>query len=189
VKLKFCLLALVLLLVTSTLVTAQSPPATAAVPPTEASLGPPEHPATPEQIREYLSLIGFVENAHKVMTQMVHAARDTSASYYSASFWDDMNTAILKIDLITPNIPAYQKYFSQEDMATTIAFYKTPSGQRLLAAQPFISSSAGDVLREAGRAAGIQVALKHKDEIEALKKKSESSTDSTTTPGKSQQPN
>jgi hypothetical protein len=181
VKLKFCLLAFVLFLVTSTLVSAQSSPATPAVPSTEASLGPPEHPATPEQIREYLSLIGFVENAHKVMTQMVHAARDTSASYYSASFWDDMNTAVLKIDLITPTIPAYQKYFSQEDMAT--------SGQRLLAAQPFISSSAGDVLREAGRAAGIQVALKHKDEIEALKKKSESSTDSTTTPGKSQQPN
>ncbi|HWW98829.1 MAG TPA: DUF2059 domain-containing protein [Edaphobacter sp.] len=183
-KLKSSLLALILLLVAPILASAQT---TSPAAPTEsiATLAPPEHPATPEQIREYLSLTKFVENAHKAMTQMLRTTRATSAPYYTASFWDDMNTAILEIDLVTPNIPAFQKYFSQEDMAATIAFYKTPSGQRLLAAQPFIASAAGDILRDAGRTVGMQVALKHKDEIEALTKKSQPATPATTPPDKS----
>jgi len=136
----------------------------------------PEHPATPDQIREYLSLVNYVGTAHKMMVQMLKASRATSAPYYTASFWDDMESAVLDLDLVTPAIPSYQKYFSEEDMAATITFYKSPAGKRLLQAQPFISSLTGDVLRKAGSEAGRQVGLKHKGEIEALRKQKENSS-------------
>lgn len=55
-------------------------------------------------------------------------------------------------------------------MTAIIAFYEAAAGKRLLAAQPFISSAAGEVLRKAGSEAGQQVGLKHKDEIETLMK-------------------
>jgi uncharacterized protein len=150
---------------------AQSAPATPA-PDKVTEIAPPEHPATADQIREYLAITNAVETAHKVMQQSIKTSRITSAPYFTASFWDDMESAVMNIDIAAPCIPAFQKYFSKEDMAATITFYKTPAGQRLLAAQPFITSAIGDVLRNAGREAGKQVGLKHKDEIERLMKES-----------------
>lgn len=163
-------------------VTAQAAPA---VPSADslANVAPPEHPATPDQVREYLALVHYVDTAHKMMGQMLKASRATSAPYYTDSFWDDMAKALMEIDLITPVIPAYQKYFSQEDMTTTIAFYESAAGKRLLAAQPFISSAAGEVLRKAGTEAGQQVGLKHKEEIETLMKQQKQGPTAQPTPG------
>lgn len=158
-------------------------PASSATSDPAPNIAAPEHPATPEQIREYLVLIKYVGTAHKLMGQMLNASRATAAPYYSASFWEDMEKAIMEIDLVTPVIPAYQKYFSQEDMAATIAFYKSPAGQRLLEAQPFISSSAADVLRKAGSEAGREVGLKHKDEIETLMKQQKQESPAKPAPG------
>ena len=167
-KMTTLLLLLVLAAPASKVVAQASPAAPSAD--SVADIAAPEHPATPEQVREYLALVNYVGTAHKMMGQMLRASRATSAPYYTESFWDDMEKAIMEIDLVTPVIPAYQKYFSQEDMTATIAFYKSPAGKRLLAAQPFISSAAGAVLRTAGTEAGQQVGLKHKDEIETLMK-------------------
>jgi hypothetical protein len=105
------------------------------------------------------------------MDELLKVSRATAAPYYPAAFWEDMGTAIKDIDIITPVVPAYQKYFSEEDMAATIAFYKSPAGKRLLEADPFIASLSGDTLRKIGREAGEKVGLKHKAEIEELMKK------------------
>jgi hypothetical protein len=167
--LKSSFLAIALVLASASLTLAQS----ASSNNDASSLAPPEHPATESQVREYLTLTRSVEAAHSAMTEMIKSSRATSAPYLTASFWDDMEKAVLEIDLVGPCIPAYQKYFSQEDMAATIAFYKSPAGKRLLEAQPFIMSAASDVARKAGQQVGAQVALKHKDEIERLMKQSQ----------------
>jgi hypothetical protein len=135
-----------------------------------ADLGPPAHPATPSQIREYLKLTSAVENAHAAMAQMLKVSRTTSAPYLTPSFWDDMEKAVMGIDIVDPCIPAFQRYFSEEDMAAAIAFYKTAAGQRMLAAQPFVASALGEVLQKAGREAGEKVGLQHKAEIDRLMK-------------------
>jgi uncharacterized protein len=166
-KLKHGFLAIALIFACVSLAPAQAP-SPAAGPNGIAELAPPEHPATADQIREYLSLTHSVEIAHAAMGQMLKASRATSAPYYTASFWDDMEKAIMDIDMVGPCIPAYQKYFSEEDMAATIAFYKMPAGKRLLAAQPFITATLSDVLRKVGEQAGKQVGLKHQDEIQKL---------------------
>jgi protein TonB len=111
-----------------------------------------------------------VETAHKMIASEIRASRATSSPYFTASFWDDMEKAVMEIDLAGLIIPAYQKYFSEEDMAATLAFYKTPAGQRLLAAQPSIGAAVAGAAQEAGQMAGRQVALKHQAEIENLKK-------------------
>jgi uncharacterized protein len=162
--LKSSFLAVALLLACAPLALAQS----ASVKNDASTLAPPEHPATEAQVREYLSLTHSVEIAHAAMGQMLKASRATSAPYYTASFWDDMEKAIMDIDMVGPCIPAYQKYFSEEDMAATIVFYKMPAGKRLLAAQPFITATLSDVLRKVGEQAGKQVGLKHQDEIQKL---------------------
>ena len=168
-KSKSVFLAIILMLARAPFAPSQSVPGN-----NDAStLAPPEHPATAEQVREYLTLTHALDTAHKVMAASLKAARATSAPYYTVSFWDDMEKAVMDIDLVGPSIPAYQKYFSQEDMATTIAFYKSPAGRQLLAAQPYISSVASEAVRKAGEAAGYQVGLKHQAEIQKLQQQAQ----------------
>jgi hypothetical protein len=166
-KSKSALLAIAFMLACLPLASAQAAPAAA-------TLAPPEHPATEAQIREYLTLTRALDIAHNAMAQSLKAARATSAPYFTTSFWDDMQKAVMDIDLVGPLLPAYQKYFSEEDMAATIAFYKSPAGSRLLAAQPFITSAASDAARKAGEAAGREVGLKHQDEIQKLMQQQQS---------------
>ena len=131
-------------------------------------LPPPAHPATADQIREYLNLTHAVDKMHKVISQNVKTARITSAPYFTGGFWDDMEKAVLNLDLVTPIISSYQKYYSQEDMAALIAFYKSSAGQRMLAAEPHISADLDATLRQAGAEACREVGEKHKDEIQRL---------------------
>jgi len=146
-------------------------PSTAAKASTGASdPAPPAHPATPEQIREFLTVTDYVPNAHKMMSQMLASSRASAGARLPADFWDDMDKSLQQLDLTSAIVPAYQKYFSQSDMAATLTFYKSPAGKQLLAAQPYISSTAGDVLRNAGRTVSQQVYARHKDEIDALQK-------------------
>lgn len=70
-------------------------------------------------------------------------------------------------------MPAYQKYFSQEDMQSVIEFYRSPAGARLLAAQPLITSYAQQQLHSIGEKIGQEVYLRHKDEIDAARNKYE----------------
>ena len=151
--------------------TTPSPHAQTTTEPAEALI--PAHPATVEQIHEYYRLTHAVETAHKLMVQMVSGMQTTSAPYLPKAFWDDMRTSIANIDIESAFIPAYQKYFSEEDMAAVIDFYKSTAGQHLLQSAPFLESAAGDQLRDAGRKVGQEVYLRHKDEIEAAKKKYE----------------
>lgn len=131
------------------------------------------HPATVEQIHEYYAITHAIEMAHKVMDQTVSAMQATSPDYLPKDFWEDMRTSLAAVDLEAAFVPAYQKYFSQEDMQSVIDFYKSPAGQRLLAAQPLITSYAQQQLHSIGEKIGQEVYLRHKDEIEAARNKYE----------------
>jgi hypothetical protein len=129
------------------------------------------HPATVAQIHEYYATTHAIELAHKVMRQMMDTAQSTAAPYIPKSFWDDMRTTMDSVDLESAFIPAYQKYFSEEDMKQVLIFYKSEAGQHLLTAQPLITSAASEVLRKTGFELGRQVGERHADEIAAAKKK------------------
>lgn len=133
------------------------------------------HPATVEQIHEYYAITHSIEMAHKVMDQMVVAMQSTSPDYLPKDFWEDMRQSLATVDLEAAFVPAYQKYFSQEDMQSVIEFYKSPAGQHLLAAQPLITSYAQEQLHSIGAKIGQEVYLRHKDEIEAARNKYEES--------------
>jgi hypothetical protein len=129
------------------------------------------HPATIAQIKEYFVLTNGIVTAHKIMNTSLNAMQATSAPYFPKAFWEDMRSSLEKLDIESIFIPAYQKFFSEEDMQQVIAFYKSPAGQRLLEAQPLIVSATSDELRKAGAELGRQVAERHAEEIAAAKKK------------------
>ena len=148
----------------------QAPAPNLAPPPQTSTVAPPQHPATEAQLREYFDLTGFVRTSQQVMTNMIRAQRATAAPYYPASFWDDMNDQITKLDLVSVNIPIYQEYFSEQDMAAILAFFHSPAGVKLRQDQPVIVSAAQVIIRGRAEALGKAVYLRHKDEIDAARK-------------------
>jgi len=164
---RFRVLALSVLLAASVKLPAQN----VVQPAASASIPTPQHPATADQIREYFNVINLDRTVHQLMDQMVKAMQATSAPYYPASVWEDMHKSIGEFDILGPMVPIYQKYVSQEDMAATLAFYRSDAGQRLLAAQPVMAAESQTIFPELGRKIGEEVARRHLDEIIAAKKK------------------
>ena len=160
------------------------------VPRAPGDVAPPEHPATPDQIRDYLELTKASENAHHAFSQLIANSKSQAPPSFPADFWDDLTKSFNGIDVVAELTPLYQRYFSQEDMAAALVFYKTPAGKRVLADQPLAAVSAGDVLRRDGQRVGQETYARHKAEIDASQKtgqpslSSPSSTPSSSTPAK-----
>ena len=150
-----------------------SPSAAQTQPQTSASAAAPapEHPATPDQVREYFKLIRLDQTVHSMMESMLKAAQATAAPYYPDSVWDDMRTTFGNYDLLTDLIPVYQRHISQDDMSSILSFYHTPAGQRLLVAQPVMVAEAQAIFPSVGRKLGEEVAARHMEEIKAAKQK------------------
>jgi hypothetical protein len=152
-----------------------SPCAAQTQPQADASAGAPrtapEHPATSDQVREYFKLVRLDQTVHNIMEQMLKAAQATSAPYYPQSVWDDMRTTFGNYDLMTDMVPIYQRHISQEDMSAILSFYHSPSGERLLAAQPVMVAEAQAIFPAVGRKLGEEVAARHMEEIKAAKQK------------------
>ena len=177
------ILAVLLAISVSTLAAAAQNAAAPAASPDVSSLAPPAHPASEAQIREYLALTHALDIAGKAMVELIHSQRALSPPFLTPGFWDDMEKAVAHIDLVPLVVPAYQKYLSEEDMGSLIAFYKTPAGQRILASQPFIQSAISDAGRKAGEQAGLEVSKKHAAEIERLMKEPQQKTPAIQVPG------
>lgn len=133
----------------------------------------PAHPATEAQIREYFALTHLDQSMKTLMTQMVSTYRATSAPYFPESFWEDMNRTLGSFDFLGKLVPVYQEYISEDDLGTVIAFYKTTAGRHLLEAQPLMMAETQKRFREMGQQLGLEVAMRHKDEIAAAQKKYE----------------
>ena len=156
VRIRLVLLSCLLAVSGTSLLTAQTPSATAPHPDLVQT-----HPVTPAQIHEYFAVTHALEMAHKTMHQVVDGMQATSAPYLPKAFWDDLRSTMDTIDLEAAMVPAYQKYFSEDDMQQILAFYKSPAGQRMLEAQPLITSAATAVLQKEGQELGRQVGERH----------------------------
>jgi uncharacterized protein len=129
--------------------------------------------ATPDQIKEYISLTHAVQQTRQLMQTMTKGMENNAASYLPQSFWDDFHSGLDKVDLQAALIPAYQKYFSQQDMEQILAFYRTPAGQHFASVQPLIGSVSEDTIRRVTSELGNQVATRHASEINAAKRQYE----------------
>src|SRR5215475_6340594 len=68
----------------------------------------PEHPATPEQIREYFKVVHLDQTTHALIDQMVKASQATGAPYLPASLWDDLRKTFNDYDFLADLVPIYQ---------------------------------------------------------------------------------
>jgi hypothetical protein len=104
---------------------------------------------------------------------------DSAIEYYRRSFppfipqdvVDDLDKSLQNADLESQAATIYPKYISTEDATTIIAFYKSPAGQHLITAQPYMMTEIQHSAIEVAQQTAKEVITRHKAEIEAAQQK------------------
>jgi hypothetical protein len=112
-------------------------------------------PASKEDIEKYLdathardTMKTMMDAVTKQMHQTIHeqVKKDPSLPSDFEARMDKTTEDMFKDfpidDLLQAMIPAYQKYLSKGDVDALIAFYSTPTGQKILKEMPLISAEA-----------------------------------------------
>lgn len=94
-----------------------------------------------QAIRELLEVTGSAKLGMQVVNNMV-SAYQKSYSKADSSFWDEFLKEIKPDEFVTLTIPIYDKYFSEEEIRQLIAFYKTPTGQKIISTMPSVMKEA-----------------------------------------------
>jgi hypothetical protein len=131
------------------------------------SAAAPEHPITVAQVRELLELTGANQLRIQVMRKMMVQIKQAFPPFIPKDVMDDMESSLEKIDTEPMAVRVYQRYFSTEDAAQLIAFYKTPTGQRVIRVLPIVTGELQDAGAKEGERVAQQVIKQHMDEIKA----------------------
>jgi hypothetical protein len=113
-------------------------------------------PATKEDVERYLQAIHshdtmkqMVEAMSKPMHQMIHEQFMKDKDKLPADFEartnkmiDDMMKDMPLDEMLQAMVPVYQKHFTKGDIDTFVAFYSTPTGQKMLREMPAIMAEA-----------------------------------------------
>lgn len=115
-----------------------------------------EPPATKEDVQKYFEVMHsrdmvnkLVEAMLKPLHQMVHEQYMKDKDNLPPDCEDRMNQrmdAMLRDmpwdDMIQAEMPAFQKHLTKHDLESIVAFYSSPTGQKLLREMPTIMSEA-----------------------------------------------
>ena len=93
-----------------------------------------EHSEKVANIRKMIQLTGGAKIVDQIFDSMTANFKDPKQQEFFRQFRQELDINQL-YELI---IPAYDKYLSGDDIKEIVRFYQTPTGQRLLDAQPKI---------------------------------------------------
>jgi uncharacterized protein len=111
-------------------------------------------PATKEDVEKYLHAVHSQDMMRKMMDAMVKSMqqmthdrhlkdKDKLPADFEArtnKMMDDMVKDMPFDEMIQAMVPAYQKHFTKGDMDSLLAFYTSPTGQKLLRELPAITA-------------------------------------------------
>jgi hypothetical protein len=115
-----------------------------------AQQSPSDAPATKEDVQKYLEVMHSremiaqtLEAMSKPMHQMMHERYLKDKDKLPADFEARMNKVLDDTmkefpwdEFLQSMVPVYQKHFTKGDIDTVVAFYSTPTGQKLLREMP-----------------------------------------------------
>lgn len=115
---------------------------------------PADSPATKEDIQKYLEVMHSREMMSKVidamtkpMHQMMHEQYEKDKDKLPADFetrmnklMDDTMKSFPWDEMLDSMVPIYQKHFTKGDIDHLVAFYSTPTGQKVLRELPAITA-------------------------------------------------
>jgi uncharacterized protein len=117
---------------------------------------PADAPATKEEIQKYLQVMHsrdmmtkMVDAMSKPMHEMMHEQYLKDKDRLPADFevrinkmMDDMMKSFPWDEMVEAMVPVYQKHLTKGDVDALVAFYSTPTGQKLIKQMPEITGEA-----------------------------------------------
>jgi len=111
-------------------------------------------PATKEDVEKYLQVVHSQDMMRKMMDAMAKSMQQMTHDRYlkdkdklpadfearTNKMMDDMMKDMPFDEMIQAMVPAYQKHFTKGDMDSLVAFYTSPTGQKLLREMPAITA-------------------------------------------------
>lgn len=137
----------------------------------EPEIKPPANPITPAQIKEMQELTGAEAMKKRIVGNAMQFYRSQFPSYIPQDVIDDLDKSLQNADLESHAAEIYPKYISTDDATRIIEFYKSPAGQRMITAQPYMMTEMQRSAVQIAQQTAKDVITRHKDEIEAAQKK------------------
>jgi uncharacterized protein len=137
----------------------------------EPAIKPPANPITPAQIKEMQDLTGAEAMKKRIVANAMQFYRSQFPPYVPTDVIDDLDKSLENADLESHAADIYPKYISTEDAVKIIDFYKSPAGQRMIAAQPYMMTEMQRSAVQVAQQTAKDVMARHKDEIEAAQRK------------------
>ena len=117
---------------------------------------PADSPATKEDVQRYLEVMHSREMVSKMidamtkpMHQMIHEQFEKDKDKLPADFETRMNKVLDDYlntfpwdEVLQSMVPVYQKHLTKGDIDQLVAFYSTPTGQKILRELPAITAEA-----------------------------------------------
>jgi hypothetical protein len=147
---------------------------------------PADQPATQADVERYLEAV----HSREMMSQMIDAMSKPMHNFVHEQYlrdkdklpadfearmnkmMDDMLKEIPWDDIMRAMLPAYQKHFTKGDMEALIAFYTTPTGQKILREMPALMADSMEIMMPMLRTHIDKVSARMQDEMEAMLKES-----------------
>ena len=89
--------------------------------------------------------------------------RSQFPSYVPQDVIDDLDKSLENADLESHAAEIYPKYISTEDATKIIEFYKSPAGQRMIEAQPYMMTEMQRSAVQVAQQTAKDVMARHKD--------------------------
>jgi hypothetical protein len=137
----------------------------------EPAIKPPANPITPAQIKEMQELTGASTTKKRIVANAIQFYRSQFPPYIPQDVIDDLDKSLQNADLESHAAEIYPKYLSTEDAAKVIDFYKSPAGQHLVTAQPYMMTEMQRSAVQIAQQTAKDVIERHKPEIEAAQQK------------------
>lgn len=114
--------------------------------------------------RELLEITKSSELALQIIHQILSVQKQQNPDV-PANFWTELEREFKAEDLTALVVPVYARHFTEDELKAIIAFYRTPAGEKMIAAMPQISRESMEI----GQTWGMQIGQKVVDRIQAAK--------------------
>lgn len=117
-------------------------------------------------IRKLLEITGAAARAKQVAAGMIPSMQKLVPA--PDSFWQEFVAEIDEEELLARIVPIYDRHLSHEDVKALLAFYGSPTGNRLIQVTPLITSESMAAGQEWGQELGRRVMRRIEARQEAL---------------------
>lgn len=152
-----------------------------------AQQNPADAPATKEEIQKYLQVMHsrdmmtkMVDAMSKPMHEMMHEQYLKDKDRLPADFevrinkmMDDMMKSFPWDEMLEAMVPVYQKHLTKGDVDALVAFYSTPTGQKLIKEMPEITGEAVQQMMPLMRKSIDAMTQRMQEEVAAMVRESE----------------